>query len=179
MPPVGVVGQANQTGKGPYRTADDANWKGGLAVGCGDLIYYDPNDTNASGQPYDKTGANLAWQGSLAATQLLFKTQFRGVSTVRRTTLQTSDGSKTSDGPILCSGEFKFPCAALGSAALVGAYVGIAQGTGNTVDGTHVAIVASVSDAIGRVTQFAPVGQTFLQFEIFPVVFNSGVQAQA
>jgi hypothetical protein len=179
MPPVGIVGQANQTGKGPYRTAGDANWKGALAVGCGDLVYADTGDVNAASEPYDKTAGQLAWGGSLATTQTTFKGLFRGVSTVRRTTLQTVDGSKTADGPIITSGEFKFPCAALGSVALVGALVGPAKATGNALDGTSVAIVTNVSYAIGKVTQFAPVGQTFLVFEIYPFLFDSGVQAQA
>jgi hypothetical protein len=181
---VSGTGMCRQTGKGPYRH-QTANWKASLAVAMGDLVYMDSitPDSNAAGQYYDKSaaiGTNFG-AGTHSQAQVAFKTVFRGVSDCRRTTLQATDGSDTTDGPILATGEYTFPCTALGSAAEVGAFVGPAQGTGGaqTLAAAQVEIVVSVSNAIGKLTRFAAVGATYLTFEIMPVTFDGGVQAQA
>lgn len=176
-----VTGMNRETGKGPYRH-QTANWKASLAVNCGDLVFGDTGDTNAAGAPYDKTTSlGTFGAGTHSQAQVAHKALFRGVSTVRRTTLQTTDGTQVTDGTILASGEFTFPCAALGSAQKAGDLVGVAQGTGGaqTLSSTNVEIVSSVSNAIGKLTRAAPVGATELTFEIHPATFDGGVQAVA
>lgn len=178
------VGMCRQTGKGPYRH-QTALWKGGLAVAMGDLVYTDSitPDANAAGQNYDKSAASgtAFGAGTHSQAQVAFKAVFRGVADVRRTTLQTSDGSDVLDGPIIATGEFTSPCTALGSVAQIGAFVGPAQGTGGaqTLSPTNVEIVSSVSNAIGKLTHFGAVGATFLTYEIMPATFDGGVQAVA
>lgn len=174
---MGAYGLAGATGKGPYRK-QTANWKGGLAVGHGDAVFKDTGDSNSAGANYDKSAASYTGATDHPTTQTSFKAVFRGYSETRRTTAQTADGSTTTDGGILASGEFTKPCAALGSAANVGAYVGPAQGgSATTLDPQKVEIVTNVSYAIGRLTRPAAVGATELTFEIHPATFDGGVQA--
>lgn len=165
-------GMARSTGKGPYRH-QTALWKGALAVALGDLCYKDASDH------YDKSAAQYTWDTNLATTQASFKDVFRGVSDVRRTTLQTADGNQNSDGGILASGEFTFPCAALGSAAYVAynSYVTIAQGTGNTLDPAKVVLTTDVTIAIGILTRDAAAGATELTFELLPATGPHGAIA--
>ena len=176
-----VVGMVGNTGKGPYRNMR-ALWKGGLAVQMGDVIYNDSitPDTNAAGQNYDKSASNGTFgAGTHSQAQVAFKAVFRGYSNARRTTLQTSDGDDTTDGAIIATGEFTKPCAALASAAQIGAFVGPAQGVGaQTLSNTNVEIVNSASNAIARLTEFAPVGSLYLTFEILPYQgITNGVSA--
>jgi len=174
-----IKGMAGETGKGPYRTMS-AIWKGALAVAIGDAVYADTGDTNSAGAYYDKSATNYTGATDHATTQGSFKAVFRGYSTVRRTTLQTADGTDVTDGPILATGEFTKPCTALGAAAHVGNYVGPAQGgSSTTLDPQKVEIVASVSGAIGKLTKEAAVGATELTFEIFPATLDGGVQAKS
>lgn len=174
---MGVYGMGRATGKGPYRH-QTANWKGALAVALGDLVFADTGDTNSASAPYDKTASQFNGSVDLGTTQAAFKALFRGVSEVRRTTLQTSDGTDATDGAILATGEFTFPCAALGSAAIVGAYVGPAQGVDAThLSSTNVMIVTNVSRAIGKLTRAAAVGAVELTFEVMPATFDGGVSA--
>lgn len=158
-----IFGMHRETGKGPYRH-QTANWKGGLAVADGDLVYKDASDH------YDKSAALFTWNASLAQTQADFKDVVRGVSTVRRTTLQTSDGTQSTDGTILASGEFTFPCDALAVAAYVAfnSYVTIAQGTGNSLNPAKVVLTTDLTIAFGKLTRDAAVGATELTFELLP-----------
>lgn len=158
-----LKGMNRSTGKGPYRH-QTAKWKAATAVAMGDLVYRDADG-------YDHSAADFTWNTNLATTQGDFQPLFRGVSDVRRTTAQTAAGDQNSDGPILASGEFTFPCAALGSAAKPGDYVTIAQGTGNTLDPKKVVVTATASLAIGRVTRDAAIGATELTFEAMPETF--------
>jgi hypothetical protein len=166
-----IQGMARQTGKGPYRT-QTASWKASLAVAMGDLVYKETSDH------YDKSASQFTWDTNLAQTQTDFKAVFRGVSNARRTTLQTADGSDVLDGPILASGEFFFPCAALAAALYVAnnQYVTIGQGTGNTLNPALVVPTTNVSLAIGKLTRDAVVGATGLYFEIMPATFTGGPQ---
>lgn len=159
------VGPSYSTGKGPYRM-QSALWKGGLAVAVGDLVYKDASDH------YDKSAAQYTWDTDLATTQASFHDVFRGVSQVRRTTAQTADGSQTTDGCIACTGEFCFPCAALGAALYVASntYVTIAQGTGNTLNPQKVVSTTDVTIAIGKLTRDAAAGDTWLWFEVQPTL---------
>lgn len=164
---MGIKGMAGETGKGPYRH-QWAIWKGAIAVGYGDAIYQDTGDVNGSSFPYNKPANLFTWSVDLATTQVNFKQVFCGYSEVRRTAAQTADGDQTTDGCILGGGEFTKPCAALGSAAVVGAWVGPAQGAGNTLSATNVMIVTNVSRAIGKLTRPAAVNSTELTFECMP-----------
>ncbi len=167
------IGPSYSTGKGPYRM-QTALWKGALAVAVGDLVYKDTSDH------YDKSASQFTWNASLATTQGDFHDVFRGVSQVRRTTAQTADGTQATDGCIACTGEFFFPCAALGSAAYVAkdTYVTIAQGTGNTLNPQKVVITTDITLAIGKLTRDAAIGATWLAFEIQPVAgLSTGIPA--
>jgi hypothetical protein len=167
---MGVYGMNRATGKGPYRH-QKAKWKGAVAVAYGGLVYKDTSDH------YDKDAASFTWNTSLSQTQTDFKAAFRGVSDARRTTAMTADGDEA-DGCVLASGEFTFPCAALGSAAYVAkdTYVTIAQGTGNTLDPNKVVITTNVALAIGKLTRDAALGATELTWEIMPATFTGGPQ---
>ncbi len=170
-----AVGPSNSTGKGPYRM-QSANWPASAAVAMGDLVYKDASDH------YDKSAASFTWNGNLATTQEDFHDAFRGVSQVRRTVAQTVAGTHVTDGPIACTGEFCFPCAALESALYVAnnSYVAIAQGTGNTLNPQKVIPTTTIALAIGKVTRDAPVGQTFIWFEIQPPLgLTTGLQTMA
>ncbi len=166
---MGVYGMSRATGKGPYRH-QTALWKGALAVACGDLVYKDGSDH------YDKSAAQYTWDTNLATTQASFKDVMRGVSEVRRTTAQTADGTDATDGPILATGEFTFPCAALNSALYVATntYITIAQGTGNTLDPAKVVATTDVTLAFGKLTRDAAAGATELTFELMPATFGIG-----
>ena len=169
-----IFGMHRQTGKGPYRL-QTALWKGALAVADGDLVYKDASDH------YDKSAAQYTWDTNLATTQASFKDVFRGVSTVRRTTVQTSDGTQATDGGIYASGEFTFPCAALGSAAYVAHnnYVTIAQGSGSNLDPAKVVLTTDVTLAIGKLTKDAASGATEVTFELMPATFTGAPQTNA
>ena len=166
-----VTGMCRQTGKGPYRHVT-ALWKGAHAVAMGDATFIDSitPDANSAGQQYDKSAGDsvLFGAGTHSQAQVAFAAVFRGIADVRRTTLQTSDGTDKTDGPIIATGEFTMPCSSLGSAAQAGAYVGLAQGSGGaqTLNPQQVEIVNSSANAIGKLTEFAAVGSQYLTFDI-------------
>lgn len=167
-----IPGVYNQTGKGPYRLAT-ANWKGGVACNAGDLLWADAADLDAAGQPFDKPAGLVTWRGALLPTQQAFAAAFRGVSTVRRGAGQLTAGDHVTDGPLAATGEHTFACAALTAAAPVGALVAVARlGVTNALDPQRVAVTADPTAAVGRVTEFARVGATFLTVEIVPATFG-------
>jgi hypothetical protein len=169
------IGPSFSTGKGPYRM-QSANWKASLAVAVGDLVYTDSSDH------YDKSAAQYTWDTNLATTQASFHDVFRGISQVRRTTAQTTDGSQTTDGPIACTGEFCMPCAALQSAIYpaYNTWVTIAQGTGNTLNPQKVVPTTDITLAIGKVTRPAAAGATWIWFEVAPAIgINNGLETVA
>jgi hypothetical protein len=148
-----------------------AVWKATLLINPGDMVFRDTADG------YDKKASAFTWTTNLATTQPLFKAAFRGIAMARRIAAQLVDGG-ISDGNILESGEFVFPCAALGGPQLVGALVGPAKDTGNNLADQVVAIVATASLAIGVLTRAAATGDVFLYFKINPVLsIARGVQA--
>ena len=172
------TGVQNDTGKGPVRI-QWAVWKASLAVAVGDLIYQDPNDTQAvTGFYYDKSASNFAYTSTNAITLRAFKANFKGVSTVRRTTLQTTDGGQSTDGGIAASGEFTFPCAALGAMVPMGTYVA-PYTNGTTISNQQVQTTTDAMQAIGRVTRPALAGATQLTFEVEPYTFDGGVVPDA
>lgn len=160
-----VFGMCRQTGKGPYRH-QTAKWKGGVAVAMGDFVFADAGDSN-----YDKPISSLTWNTNEATTRVDLQPVFRGIADVRRTTAQTADGTEVTDGPILCSGEFTYPCAALGSAAKPGDLVGPEKASGNALENQKVQVVSAANEAIGKVTRHAAVGATELTFELYPETF--------
>lgn len=166
--PGGMYGQTGQHGNYDQTTPV---WKGSVAVNPRDLIYRD----TATG--YDMPAGSFTWNTDLATTQDDFKAVFRGVSMAKRLASQTTDGGMT-DGMIMESGEFVFPCAALGSAAVVGDYVGPAKQSGNLLEPQKVAIASAVAGAIGVVTRDAAIGATWLYFKISPgLSITRGVNA--
>lgn len=161
-----LKGIYNETGKGPYRH-QTAKWKAAIAVNCGDLVYRDSADG------YDKPAGSFAFTTDLATTQANFKPAFRGVSTVRRSAAQLTDGTQATDGPVLGTGEFTFPCAALGSAAVVSntSFVTLAKQSGSLLEPQKVVLTATASLAIGKLTRDAAVGATELTFELIVPTF--------
>jgi hypothetical protein len=146
-----MKGIYNETGRhGNYDQAVPV-WKGAVAVACGDLLYRD-----ASG--YDQPLANYTWDTNRLASQ-------------------TADGGRQ-DGMILASGEFCFPCAALGADSEAGVLVTAAKQSGNALESQKVAITTTLGEAIGVLTEKAVTGQTYLIFKIVPVIsVERGVQA--
>ena len=117
-------------------------------------------------------------RGTHSQAQVAAKAVFRGIAETRRTTLQTADGTDKTDGGILATGEFTSPCAGTGEPPQIGAFVGIAQGVGaQTLSDSNVEIVNSASNAVGILTEFAAVGQTFLTYQLIPQSPEGGVQA--
>lgn len=166
-----MPGVYNDTGKGPYRAAAAA-WKGAIDVRPGDFIFRDSADG------FDKPVSLFTWDTNLATTLTAVHDVFRGVSGARRTTLQTVDGNQITDGPIFPTGEFVYPCAALGAAAPVGTLVTFAKQAGNALERAIVTTTTTLAHAIGRTTVDAPAGATSLTFELEPALFKgSGVQA--
>lgn len=166
-----MPGIYNQTGQhGDYDQAVPV-WKGGVAVACGDFVYRDAADG------YDKPASSFTWDTNLTTTLQAFHDVFRGVSMARRTTAQAADGGR-GDGMILTSGEFTLPCAALGAAAVPGALVTLAKQSGNALESQKAAITTTLGEALGVLTEYAPVGATSLTFKINPVLsIGRGVQA--
>lgn len=164
-----MPGVSNDTGKGPYRHSPPV-WKATLLVAPGDMVYRD------TGDGYDKSAGAFPWTTDLPTTQTAFKAVFRGVSEARRVATQTADGG-VGDGAILATGEFRFPCAALGSAAKPGDLIGPAKAAGNALEPQKWVIVTNVSYAVAVVTRDAASGDTFLYGEIHPATFDRGVQA--
>jgi hypothetical protein len=144
-------------------------WKAGVAVATGDLIFRDADG-------YDKPVTNYTWNTNIATTSAALNALFRGVSMVRRLTTQTTDGGR-SDGMILADGPFEFPCTALGSAAKPGDLVSFETTGSNAVENQKVRVTATLGEAIGRVLEDAPVGSTFLTFELDPALYKGGPQA--
>jgi len=169
MPEVGIY---NETGQGgPYNMAAPV-WKASIAVSPGDFVFRDSADG------YDKPVSSYTWDTDIATTAGTLNAVFRGVSMARRTTAQTTDGGVT-DGMILYTGEFCFPCAALGSAAVPGALVTFVKASGNAVENQKVAVTATIGQAIGRVSRDAAVGQTFLYFVLLTPLMFGGPTAAA
>lgn len=170
------VGPSYSTGKGPYRM-QTANWPGSSPVAVGDFVYKSSSDR------YDYSAAVFPWDTNIATTQANFHDVFRGVSQVRRTASQTTAGTQATDGCIAATGEFMFPCDALGAAVYVAnnQYVTIAQGTGNTLNPQKVVATTDVTLAIGKLTRDAAAGQTWLCFEIVPTTgpASNGLVAMA
>lgn len=168
-----IGGTYRETGQHGNYDQTQAVWKAAIAVNPGDLIFRDVADG------YDKPAGSFTWNTDLATTQGLFKDVFRGVSMARRLTTQLADGGIT-DGGILETGEFVFPCAALGSAAVVGAFIGPAKQSGNLLEPAKVAIASALAGAIGVLSRDAAVGALFLYFKINPgLSIYTGVQAVA
>jgi hypothetical protein len=156
-----MPGVARTTGKGPYRFIA-GKFKAGIAIKLGNLMFCDAADAG-----YDKPAGLFPWTTDLGTTQAAFKAAYAGVSGLRRLTAQAADGDR-GDGGVYGTGEFEFPCAALGAAVLRGTPVGPAQGAGNTLDPDAIA-VCTAARAIGVTTEYTPAGATAMKFETFPV----------
>lgn len=165
-----MAGIFRQTGQHGNYDQTVPVWKGAIAVAPSDLIYRDTVDG------YDKPAALYPWTTDQATTLAAFHDVFRGVSTTRRAATQTTDGGRT-DGCPLTTGEFEYPCAALGAAAVVGALVTVAKQTGNALESQKVAITTTLAEAIGILSEDAAVGATTIKFKIHPAIANRGVQA--
>lgn len=171
-----MAGFARQTGQGGNYDHGSAKWKGSLAVAVGDLVWQDSGDSN-----YTKPAACSTYPGTAsAANQVIalqsFKANFAGISLVRRTTGQTTDGNEFTDGPILISGEFDLPIASTTANQPVGALVSVAN-TGNTLLSSNVAVTSNVSLAIGKVSRPYTTGSGTITVKIYPQV-NTGAGIQ-
>ena len=169
MPTVGIY---NETGQhGDYDQAEPV-WAASTAVSPGDLVY---RDTTAG---TDKPMSEYTWNTNIATTSGTANAVFRGVSMARRLASQTTAGGKA-DGNIIYTGEFTFPCAALGSAAVPGNLVSFAENAGGDgLENQKVRITATAGEAIGRVTRDAAVGSTFLTFKLLtPIIFGGPTAA--
>jgi hypothetical protein len=163
-----VPGTYRQTGKGPYRTQAGV-WPASTVVRPGDLIF-----RNGSG--YDAPAATVTWDTDLATTQETFHDTFRGIASAGRRSDQATAGDR-GDGMIVSTGEFEYPCAALGAAVAAGAFVGPAKQTGDLLENQKVVVVATANLAIGRVSEDAATGATSLKVEIEATLLTGGPRA--
>ena len=163
-----AYGMARTTGKGPYRH-QWCKWKGGVAVSVADLCFRDTTDN------YDKSAASFPFTTDLPTTQAAFRLAFRGVSEARRVVGQLADGDHASDGCILATGAFTFPCAPLGAAVYVSAtsFVTLAKQTGNLLEPQKVVATTNPGIAIGKMTRDAAAGAVELTFELITATFTN------
>lgn len=119
------------------------------------------------------SAAAFPWTTDLPTTQAAFHTAFAGSA------LDDSPMESNLDILVNTSGVHSYPCAALGSAAALGAFVGPAKDTGNNLANQLVAIVADAPHAIGRLVEAAPVGATTLKFELTGTITLGGPQVPA
>jgi len=170
MPTVGIY---NETGQHGNYDQTEPVWPASTAISPGDLIY---RDTVAG---TDKPMSSYTWNTNIATTSGTANAVFRGVSMARRLATQTTAGGKA-DGNIICTGEFTFPCDALGAAAVPGAYVSFAPNAGSTaLENQKVRITATIGEAIGFVTRDAAVGATYLTFKLHVPMYQGGPVAPA
>lgn len=156
-----MPGVARTTGKGPYRHSTPV-WKGADAVVPGDLIYRD-----SSG--YDRPSGLFTWDTNIATTSGEFRTAFRGVSDARRIAAQTTDGGRV-HGLILTSGEFRHPLDVTATAIQsVGSFVSVAKASGNALENQKITLTATISNAIGRLTDDVRIGDIEAYWEPRPV----------
>jgi hypothetical protein len=166
-----MAGVFRQTGQhGDYDQAVPV-WKASIAVAPGDFVYRESDG-------YDYPVSSYTWNTDLATTAGTLNALFRGVSMTRRSTAQATDGGR-SDGCIIYTGEFEYPCAALGSAAKPGDLVTFAKQTGNLIENQKVTITATIGQAIGRVTEDAAVGATSIKFKLLTPLIYGGPTAAA
>jgi hypothetical protein len=169
-----VPGIYNETGQHGNYDQTRPRWKGAVAVAPGDLIC---RPTSGTYSGYDVPLSLYTWNTNETTTLQEIHDIFRGVSMARRVMAQTADGDHQ-DGMIMESGEFRFPCAALGSAAEVGALVTGAKASGNSIENQTVKITSTLGEALGVLTRAAAVGDVWLFFKIMPVLaVGRGVQA--
>lgn len=120
--------------------------------------------------------STLGDSGTKAQNQAAAHAVFLGVA------LDAKLAGDARDVLVATAGEFKYPCAALGSASDIGAFVGMA-GTGSGgavgVDDQSVEIVATAGLAIGKLSRAAAIGDTALYFELAPAVTNPAGGTQA
>lgn len=166
-----MPGIYNETGRGHNYRLLPGVWKAEVPVSPGDLVFRDSDG-------YDKPVSNVTWDTNIETTGAAAHDAFRGVSMVRRVASQLTDGNR-SDGMIIVDGPFRFPCAALGVAGKVGDLVTFVKATGNVIENQKVAITTTQGLAIGRLIEDAPVGQTYLDFELEPALYKGGSQAIA
>lgn len=156
-----MPGIYNETGKGPYRQSVPV-WKGADVVSPGDFVYRD-----SSG--YDRAATNFTWDTDIATTSSQFRTAFRGVSMAKRIAAQTLDGGRN-HGLILATGEFQnFLSATATAIQSVGSFVSVAKASGNNLENQKITLTATISNAIGRLTQDVRIGDIVGVWEIRPV----------
>ena len=156
-------GIASETGKGPYRTLVPV-WKASVTVTPGDLVFRD-------GSGYDLPASSFTWDTNIATTSAKFRPSFRGVASARRDgTRQAADGGKV-HGLILGSGEFYHLLDAAATAVQVaGSFVSVAKASGNALENQKVTLTATISNAIGRLTEDVRVGDIAAKWECRPAL---------
>lgn len=136
------------------------------AIEIGDLVYLDSGSGNA------KPAAVQADQGSVAANQQLFHTNFAGIA------MQASPSGDTQSIRVATTGVFQFDCPsntfALG--ALVGAYE---PSGGTALESQQVAGVGAANLAIGRCARAVNPADVSVLVDIVSTVLYGGPQAAA
>jgi hypothetical protein len=160
-----MPGPTGATGKGPYRHMAPC-WKASIAVAVGDLIYRD-----SSG--YDQPAGNFTWDTNIATTSAEFRLAFRGISDARRLATgagETTDGGR-GHGLILGSGEFQSYLDVTAAAVQVaGSFVSVAKASGNNLQNQTITLTATISNAIGVLTEDVRIGDVAAKWEVQPAL---------
>lgn len=119
-------------------------YKAGSAVSIGDCCFIDSSDSHTV-----KSAVNFTWTTDLPTTQAAFIAEFIGVSAQHYDGTNVTYGIKDGKLRMDTTGVFEFDTA--DSSHNVGDLVGLAQGTGNTLNPQAVTTVSDEAHAIGRV----------------------------
>lgn len=120
-------------------------WKAGSAVAVGDCCFVDTSDNHTV-----KSAANFTWTTDLPTTQAAFVAEFLGVSAQRYDGVN-GNAYGISDGKLRVDTQGVYEFDTTDSSHNVGDLVGLAQGTGNTLNPQAVTSVSDAAHAIGRV----------------------------
>lgn len=128
-------------------------------IEIGDLVWQDTNDA--------KPASDFTWGAGLGATQDSFEEEFLGVA------MQRSQSGETYAIRVATRGVFEFDCAS--ATFELGALVGPAKASGNTLEDQKVVAVTDPARAIGRVAKRVATAATTVLVEITSNVMYGGL----
>lgn len=114
--------------------------------------------------------STLAWDSTLAQTQIDFRAKFVGVAIDQK--IATDPG--TQDVTFDTVGEFFVPCAALSGAHHIGEFVAPDKDTGNNLLDQQWVIVADAAHGVGVLVEEAANGQTFMKVRLKSFLIDGG-----
>lgn len=136
----------------------------GTEIEIGDMVFLDTDDAKPA-------STSALWDTDLETTQEAFHDEFLGVA------CQRSRSGDTTGVRVATSGVFEFDCAA--ATFELGALVGPAKASGNTLENGKVVAVDTANLAIGRVAKRYGSNTTKVLVRIESTVMQGGPQAMA